>query len=707
MSKAMENTLKHLGIGVQEWMMKHTMEAWNLEEVLGLVDVMPSLPSVENMIQLMQRCMKVRSLSCAKRISVIIHQHGLLSDLSIGNNLVQMLVVCKDLSNAQDVFEKLPQRKEFAWTSLIQGYIDNGDALQTLALYDRMQEAGVHSTMYIYPSLFKACARLKSLYKGRQVHAECVAKGFELDLYIGNSLVDLYAKCGVLSDAQQLFKRQRVKNTISWNVLIAAHVELGESEEALEFLMQMKMEGLHPDAGTFVCSLKACAIGNLISKGLQLHLWIVKKGWDRILLIANSLVNMYAKCSHLQEAWKLLNHLSSPSLEAWTAIISGYAEQGFAMEALNCCKHMQMVGLYPDDITFVCCLKACSSVRALSGGQEIHLEVVKIGLEKGYLIGCIMVDMYAKCGLLEDAQKSFDELLSRNVVSWTALIAGYVEHGHGDVALKFLQRMQEESITPNAATYTCIIRACSSMGVVDQGRYIHTGLAGNQKYVCNLVPLHVHTGNNQIDCHLQGSEEEITGALIDMYSRFGHLLDAKGVFDAAKSTSLITCNTLIMGCSRQGESTLVAQLVKRMKKEEIAPDGITFLGVLTTCSHDGLIDIANRYYLDLIESFINYSTVEHCNCMIDLCSRAGQHVQALFVLERMPFQPNLISFSSMMSACRSRYLVELGKQLLDGACPMGRDLVPVLISMSNIYAMAHMWDEVDNITTVIQAWKGL
>ncbi|KAI5084956.1 hypothetical protein GOP47_0001125 [Adiantum capillus-veneris] len=705
MLRSKENSSKHMDTCAIQEAVKWVWETSSLEETLGSLEDMPILPSLECMVLLMQKCTKEKNLIFAKRVFVLIHKHGGIDNVTLGNHLVQMLVACKGLSHAQEVFETLPCRKEYAWASLIQGYSDNGYPVQTLELFDRMQGECVRSAIYIYPAVFKACARLKYLEKGQETHSESVAKGIELDLYVGNSLVDMYAKCGSLLEAQEVLKKQRLKNAISWNALITAFADLGLHEEVWACLEMMELEGQQPDAGTFVCILKACRSKNSVLKGRQLHILIVKGGWDRSLFIANSLVDMYAKCGQLEEAQKALDHLTSPNLVSWTALISGYVEHGLAMEALNAYKRMQREGLFPDDITFVCCLKACSATGALHVGQELHLEVVKTGLEHEYLVGSILVDMYAKCGLVEDAQNAFDKLYLRTVVSWTALIAGYAKHGHNDVASRLFQKMQEESVIPNTATYTCILRAYGNLGAIDRGHCIHARFAGDQDFMLEFVSSFPCPEPNGIDCSPHASQEKLTGALIDMYSRCGCIVDAKKVFDTIPVTNLVTCNTLIMGCSRQGESSLVPHLMQRMKEWGIVPNGVTFVGLLTACSHSGWLEVAYKYYEDLVEVYLMDLTVEHCNCMIDLYSRAGQHDEALAILENMPFQPDLISFGSMFSVCRSGDLVELGRQVLDGASFSGKNLASVLISMSNIYATAHMWEDVEIIKEILQASK--
>eukprot|EP00250_Pteridium_aquilinum_P019731 c24551_g2_i2 orf=764-1438(+) len=223
MLRAKENPLKHMDLhGAQEGM-KWAWETSSLEETLGFLEGTPTLPSVEKLILIMQKCTKEKNLAVARHLSALIHSHGLVDNISLGNHLVQMLAACKGMCDAQDVFDRLPWRKEYAWASLIQGYSDEGNPHQTLYLFDRMQEELVRSAMYTYPAVFKACAKLKRLDKGRETHAESVTKGFDLNLFVGNSLVDMYAKCGALAKAEGVLEELPARNVVSWSALIAGY----------------------------------------------------------------------------------------------------------------------------------------------------------------------------------------------------------------------------------------------------------------------------------------------------------------------------------------------------------------------------------------------------------------------------------------------------------------------------------------------------
>ena len=193
------------------------------------------------------------------------------------------------------------------------------------------------------------------------------------------------------------------------------------------------------------------------------------------IMLGNALVDMYTKCNALEKAQELFEQLPSRNVVSWNVLIAGYTQNGFGHEALKNFRQMQSAGVCPDPVTYISILKACGIVGSLEIGQDIDTEVRKKGLlQKDVVLGTALVGMYSKCGALEKAQEVLDQLPVRNVVTWSALISGYVQNGIGDKALKCFDHMQLMGISPDIVTYICSLKACSSIGDIDEGRKIQT-----------------------------------------------------------------------------------------------------------------------------------------------------------------------------------------------------------------------------------------
>eukprot|EP00250_Pteridium_aquilinum_P021071 c25021_g19_i1 orf=3-683(-) len=226
------------------------------------------------------------------------HKHGLQTHELLGNYLVLMLVEVGSIRDAQQVFSGLPCRNEWSWNSLINGCIKCGKPQHALNLYQRMcAEDSVIPSGHTFVAVLKACAKLRNLREGIKIHKE-ISKSAALkrNPFIGNALIDMYAKCGLLAKAQQVFEALPGRSVMSWNALITAYVEHGHCEKALECFEQMQSEGVHPNAVTFACSLKACGNIGASKKGSDIHAEIAKKGLLKgDLVLGNALVDMYAK----------------------------------------------------------------------------------------------------------------------------------------------------------------------------------------------------------------------------------------------------------------------------------------------------------------------------------------------------------------------------------------------------------------------------
>ncbi|MCO5606079.1 hypothetical protein L7F22_060266 [Adiantum nelumboides] len=241
--------------------------------------------------------------------------------------------------------------------------------------------------------------------------------------------------------------------------------------------------------------------------------------------VGTALVNLYAKCGALRTAQELFDKLHVRNEVSWTALLAGYAEYGFFKEAFSCFEQMQGEGIHPNAITFSSILKACANSRNLEKGQELHNLVLRDHLLADHIeVGNALVDMYAKCGAMQKAQEVFDELPTRDVVSWNALITGYTQNGHGEEALSCFEQIQEVGFSPNAVTCICILKACGSIRASDRGEAIHALITREQ---------------------LLKTCSKVANALVDMYVKCGALEKAKDVLNQVPVHN-VNCGLLLL-----------------------------------------------------------------------------------------------------------------------------------------------------------------
>ncbi|KAI5071883.1 hypothetical protein GOP47_0014134 [Adiantum capillus-veneris] len=634
-------------------------------------------------VSLIGACAKLKDLKCGQKLHKDASTNGLLlNDGLVGNALVDMYAKCGSFSKAHDVFDKLPSRNVVSWTTLIAGYAEHGQGEKALKCFEQMRQEGVHPNAITFLCSLKACGIAKASDKGRELHEEIAQSGLEKDLVVGSTLVDMYAKCGLLSKSHEVLSQLHGRNVVSWNALIAGYAEYGPGEQALVCFRQMQYDGLSPDAATFVCSLKACVSIGDTDKGRELHAEAARAGFEGDLLVGSTLVDLYAKCGSLIEAHEVFNKLPVRNVVSWTALIAGYAEYGQGREALILFEKMQHEGISPNAVTFVCSLKACGSIGASYQGQDLHAKAISKGLDSHLLVGSALVDMYAKCGLIEKAQEVFDQLPTHNVVTWTALIAGFVESGHGEDALLQLEKMQEEGISPNAATFVCSLKACGNLGFTDRGRELH------------------------IDIARKGLEKDplVGSTLVDMYANCGTMETAQEVFDKLRGQSVISWNVLMAGYGQFGESENLFDTFDKMVGKGVKPNFVTFVNVLNACSHAGLVEKGQSFFEVMSKDFGIVPTVEHQSCMVDLLGRAGQLDNAVGIVKKMQIHPDvLVVWRIILGACQKWGNMELGKEAFLHAVGMDEKGGSAYVCMSNICADYDLqdWSSADESS----AWK--
>ncbi|KAI5057963.1 hypothetical protein GOP47_0027978, partial [Adiantum capillus-veneris] len=307
-----------------------------------------------------------------------------------------------------------------------------------------------------------ACCKTKDLSLGTHIHHKLQKRGLSEKKY-SDALVTMYAKCGELQKAQALLDLHHSSSIVPWTALIAGYARQGKGQDALNSFEQMQRAGIPPNAVTFACTLKACAVAGAVDKGKQIHDEILRQGLlEHDIVLGNVLVDMYAKCGALPQAQSVLEKLPSRNIVAWSALIAGYAQNGQGQQALECSEQMQHEGICPNAVTYVCILKACAMIKAIDKGKQIHDKILRQGLlERDLLLGNALVDMYAKCGTLPQAHAVLEKLPLRDVISWSALIAGYAKNGQGQKALECFEKMQREGILPNGVTFFYLLNMCN------------------------------------------------------------------------------------------------------------------------------------------------------------------------------------------------------------------------------------------------------
>eukprot|EP01018_Ginkgo_biloba_P002905 Gb_17321 [translate_table: standard] len=342
------------------------------------------------------------------------------------------------------------------------------EARKILNLIDRQSTVADSAT---YCSLLQTFIDMKALGEGKRVHTHMIETGFEPDVYLDTKLVIMYAKCGCPQDARHVFDKMPTRNLVSWTAMIAGYAQHGCGAEALTLFHLMQGEGMKPNQFTFASVLKACATVSGLEQGKQVHTSIIKTGFESNVFVGCALIDMYAKAGSLICARQVFDEMPKLNAVSWNAMIAGYVKHGYGNQAFHIFRQMHLVGLNSDQATFASVLDICARLAALEQGKQIHAHIIRCRFESNVLVGNALVDMYAKCGSIDYACQVFDKMHQRDVVSWTAMVAGYGRHGRGWEAIKVFEQMQCAGVKPNHITFVGVLAACSHAGLVDEGWY--------------------------------------------------------------------------------------------------------------------------------------------------------------------------------------------------------------------------------------------
>lgn len=467
----------------------------------------------------LKACGELPSYRRGASVHALVCADGFESNVFVCNALVSMYWRCGALDDAKQMFDELSDRgigDAVSWNSIVAAYVQSGDWKMALEMFDRMtDDIRLRPDAVSLVNILPACASVGALLWGKQIHGFALRSALFEDVFVGNAVVDMYAKCGMMEEAKEVFKRMKVKDVVSWNAMvtglsqvgryedalhlfekmqqekielnvvtwsavIAGYAQRGRGYEALDVFRKMLVAGSEPNVVTLVSLLSGCASVGTLLQGKEAHCYAIKTmlnidendpGND--LMVINGLIDMYSKCKSVGIARTLFDATppKDRNVVTWTVMIGGYAQHGEANDALELFSHMlrQDTSL-PNGFTISCVLVACARLGALRFGRQIHGYVLRNRYEFVMLfVANCLIDMYSKSGDIDAARIVFDSMHQKNAVSWTSLMTGYAMHGRGEEALQIFYEIMKAGLVPDGITFLVVLYACSHTGLVKQG----------------------------------------------------------------------------------------------------------------------------------------------------------------------------------------------------------------------------------------------
>lgn len=419
----------------------------------------------------LKSCAGLRKLLLGKVIHGFLKKVRIDCDMFVGSALIDLYTKCGQMNDAVKVFMEYPKPDVVLWTSIVSGYEQSGSPELALAFFSRMVVSEkVSPDPVTLVSVASACAQLSNFKLGRSVHGFVKRKGLDTKLCLANSLLHLYGKTASIKNAENLFREMPDKDIISWSSMVACYADNKAETDALDLFNEMLDKRIKPNWVTVVSVLRACACISNLEEGMKIHELAVNYGFEMETTVSTALMDMYMKCFSPEKAVDLFNRMPKKDVIAWAVLFSGYANNGMVHESMWVFRNMLSSGTRPDAIALVKILTAVSELGILQQAVCFHAFVIKNGFENNQFIGASLIEVYAKCSSIEDANKVFKGMSYKDVVTWSSIIAAYGFHGQGEEALKLFYQMANHSNTkPNNVTFISILSACSHSGLIKEG----------------------------------------------------------------------------------------------------------------------------------------------------------------------------------------------------------------------------------------------
>lgn len=501
-------------------------------------------PDSVMLLSVAEACGKIGCLRLAKSVHGYVMREGMVGDGSLSNSLIVMYSQCGYLCRAKRLFECIDDRSTSCWTSMISAYNQNECFEEALDVFIKMQDSEVEPNDVTMISVLNSCARLGRLKEGKSVHCFVLRNAMGVTgLDLGPALIDFYSACWKMSSCEKLLHSIGNENIVSWNTLISFYAREGLNDEAMAFFACMVAKGIMPDSFSLASSISASASSGSIQFGQQIHGHVMKRGFfDEF--VQNSLMDMYSKCGFASSAYTIFNKIKHKSIVAWNCMICGFSQNGISVEALSLFDEMFKNRLEINKVTFLSAIQACSNLGYLDKGKWIHHKIIVTGNQNDLYIDTALVDMYAKCGDLQTAQKVFDSIVEKSVVSWSTMIAAHGIHGQINAATSLFHKMVLSNIKPNEVTFMNILSACRHAGSVKEGKFYFNTMRDYYGIVPNV---------------------EHFASIVDLLSRAG---DINGAYEIIKSirtpVAASIWGALLNGCRIYGRMDMIEYIAEEL-----------------------------------------------------------------------------------------------------------------------------------------------
>lgn len=591
-------------------------------------------------------------------------------DVFVGTSIVNMYAKSGDMIAAMREFWRMPIRNVVSWTTAIAGFVQEEEPVSAVRLLREMVRSGVSMNKYTATSILLACSQMYMIREVSQMHGMIMKKELYLDHAVKEALICTYANIGAIELSETAFEEVgTVSSTRIWSTFISG-VSSHSLPRSLQLLMRMFRQGLRPNDR---CYASVFSSMDSIEFGRQLHSLVIKDGFVHDVLVGSALSTMYSRGDDLEDSYRVFKEMQERDEVSWTAMVAGFASHGHSVEAFRLFRIMILDGFKPDYVTLSAILSACDKPECLLKGKTIHGHILRVHGEITSISHCL-VSMYSKCQEAQTARRIFDATPCKDQVMFSSMISGYSTNGCSAEAMSLFQLMLSTGFQIDRFICSSILSLCADIARPLYGKLLH-GHAIKAGILSDL---------------------SVSSSLVKLYSKSGNLNDSRKVFDEITSPDLVTWTAIIDGYAQHGSGRDALEMFDLMITLGVKPDTVVLVSVLSACSRNGLVEEGVNYFESMRTIYGVEPMLHHYCCMVDLLGRSGRLQDAKSFIESMPMKADLMVWSTLFAACRVHNDAVLGGFVENKIREDGYDSGS-FATLSNILANSGDWEEVARV----------
>lgn len=600
----------------------------------------------------------------------------LISSLPPAKALMHVYAVSISLSDAVKVFDEMGYRDTVSWNVILSGHARMKNMVsETMVLFHSMYVNARPNPISI-AVILPACARVRALVYAENVHGYVVKAGMAAETLVGNALVSMYAKCGVLiSGAVRAFEDINFKDVVSWNSLIAGYAENGFFEEAARSFVEMAWnnDGVRCNYATVVSVLPLCGFlgsgGRCLGKAIHSH--VFRLGLDVEVTVGNALLSHYARVGDETSSGNVFAKMAERDIVSWNTRIAGFAMNGSHKRALELYRELLSVEIDPDSVTLITVLPVCAHLREVTEGRKIHDYVRShAGLCQNTTVANALVSFYGKCGDLDAAFETFAATATKDLISWNAMLTAYAHNQNTAHLFAFFNHMLEEQIMPDSVTILTLLQASSGDKSIREvhGYSIRTDILASSPLIPNaLLNAYVKCGNiknatKTFEATSELNPRSAANTLMSAFVKHGYWKDAEAIFNSLEDRDLGTWNLMVQAyakndCFDQAVATFHGLQIQAM----LRPDALTIMSILPACTSMTSDQFIKQCHGHLIRGSL--LDIRLKGALLDAYAKSGKIEYAYNLFTESNSLNDVITYTAMVSGFAMNGMAEAALQV--------------------------------------------